>query len=212
MPGAGVRTGAATPYPCGMGTRVFEYRDWVKQTPVRPAEEVRRLMIMGYVMTGVLALLCVISLVVILRMQPLQLQLIAGVFVLGGAAVLMFRKADTHRRSLALAASGSTVSPQGEYPLSISDTSVHFPQSLDAPKETWPLEGTTAELNMIARQQIVVLRHKDRKTRHFFANAMADPVGDVLEELERRSGAAGPDVPAQPQDEAESTADEGGDR
>lgn len=168
-----------------MDARVFGYRDWVKATPQRSLEQMRRITILGFVMTGVCGLLALLCLVVLLNIQPLQLQLLAGVVILSAAAVMTFRRADANRRNLARA-DGEAVSLQGEYALSVGDAEIHFPESFDDPEETWPLAETVAEIKTIAHKEIVALSHPGRTPRHFFNGALVDPVSEVKAEIEAR--------------------------
>lgn len=189
----------------GMGQRVFEYREWVKSTPTKTLDELRRVMQVGYAMTGLLALLAVICLVVLIGTEPLQLQLLAGLIVLSGAAVMTFRRADTNRRGLARA-KGGTVSMQGNYPLSVGDAGIHFPESFDDPAETWPLTGTVVEVKDVVKQQVIVLSHPGRTTRHFYSGALTVPVTEVQTEIEARQAASATDrgqIPTAPEGQAD---------
>lgn len=195
-----------------MEPRVFEYRDWVNATPETSVAEVQQRIRLGFIMTAALGVLAALCFVVLVTTQPLQLQFLAGLIILGGAAVMAFRKADSQRRGLRRA-DGDTVSMQGPYPLSVSDTVIHFPESFDDPADDWPLEGTTAELVTVTRKEIIALTHPGRRARHFYADALVDPVSEVKAEIESRqaSAAGAPDVAAQPHGQADEQQDEGPD-
>lgn len=176
---------------------MFEYRDWVKQRPAVNVDQKRRIMALSYVMCGVLAVLAVICLVVLLQIRPLQLQLLAGLVVLGGASVLMFRRADANRRSLRRA-TAPEVSENGAYPLSVGDEEIHFPESFDDPEETWPLEGTTVRITTVTKQDVIALTRPGGKTPHFYARALVAPLTEVEAEIEQRQGRLkGPEAPTE---------------
>lgn len=186
-----------------MEPRVFEYKPWVNEVPEKSAEELQRIVKLSYAMTVLLGLLAATCLAVLVSVKPLQLQLLAGLIVLTGGAVMLFRKADTNRRNLARTR-GETVSQHGPYPLSLTDTHIHFPESFDDPADDWPLAGTEAVLRTVARQEILALSHQGRKPRHFYANALADDLATVLAEIEARQGSAAPaaDVAPEPEQQA----------
>ena len=174
-----------------MKTRVFEYRAWIKDAPEKPVQEVRRDMTLAYVLAGVLAILALTCLIVVSITRPLQLQLLAGLVVCAAASVMMVRKGQAKRAGLARS-TGDSIAMQGAYPLSVSDTEIHFPESFDAPEDTWPLIGTGVEIQQIARKDVVVLTHRGRVARHFFATALADPVTAVKDEIDARLASATP--------------------
>ena len=183
-----------------MKTREFRYSDWVKQRPAVQVDQKRRLMLMGYAMTVVLAVLAVACLIAMVQLRQLQLQLLAGLIIMTGAAVLMFRKADANRRSVARA-TGTEVSEHGPYPLSVSDTEIHFPESFEDPEETWPLEGTVVRQVRVTKQDILALSHPGKTARHFYARALVEPLSEVQDEIESRQARLAP----KPEPEAEPT-------
>lgn len=168
-----------------MEPRVFEYREWVSATPPKKVAELKRVVMLGFVMSGVLAVLATACLLVLIGIRPLQLQLLAGVVVCTAAAVMLVRRTLANRANLTRA-TGEEVTMQGTYPLSVGDTQIHFPESFDDPEDSWPLEGTTAEIRTVTRQQVVVLTHPGRTTRHFYGGALADPVTEVVDEITSR--------------------------
>lgn len=183
-----------------MEPRVFEYKAWVNEVPEKSAEELQRIVKLSYAMTGLLGLLAAICLAVLVSVKPLQLQLLAGLIVLTGGAVMLFRKADTNRRNLART-QGDTVSSHGPYPLSLTDTHIHFPESFDDPEDDWPLVGTEAVLRTVSRQEILALSHPGRKPRHFYGNALKDDLESVLAEIEARQASATPAANVTPKPE-----------
>lgn len=174
-----------------MEPRVFEYRDWVSTTPPKKVAELRRVVTLGFVMTAVLAVLAIACLAVLISARPLQLQLLAGLVVCSAAALLLLRRTLANRTNLGRVA-GDEVSMQGPYPLSVGDDTIHFPESFDDQEDSWPLEGTTAEIKTVTRQQILVLTHQGRTTRHFYAGALVDPLSDVIAEIEARRSSTSP--------------------
>ncbi|QNP57344.1 hypothetical protein [Tessaracoccus defluvii] len=187
-----------------MEPRVFGYREWVT-AQVRPVAEIRRSVRLSYAGAIVAGLLAVICLAVLVAVRPLQQQLIAGVVVLGAAAVLLFRRADADRRNLLRADEGGSVSAAGPYALRIDDDGIHFPDTFDTPADTWPFEGTGVEVMTVTKKDIVQLTHPGRTPRHFYATALTDPLADVVAEIESRqpSAADGPDVTAEPGEQPE---------
>lgn len=186
-----------------MEPRVFGYREWVT-AQVRPVAEIRRSVRLSYAGAAVAGLLAVICLGVLVAVRPLQQQLIAGVLVLGAAAVLLFRRADADRRNLSRV-DGASVSAAGPYALRVDDDGIHFPETFDTPADTWPFEGTGVEVMTVTKKEIVQLTHPGRTPRHFYATALTDPLADVMAEIESRrpSAADGADVAAEPGEQPE---------
>lgn len=186
-----------------MEPRVFEYRPWVSAAPAKSTEQLQRTTKLSYAMAALLSLLAVASLAVLVSVKPLQMQFIAGLIILIGGAVVLFRKANANRRGL-VRTDGSSVTEHGPYPLSLTDTHLHFPESFDSAEDDWPLAGTQVALHTAARQEILVVSHPGKTPRHFYANALQDGVEAILAEIEARqaSAAPAPDIAPEPEQQA----------
>lgn len=176
--------------PAAEPSRRVELAAWTQRLPSRTRRQVRRHSIAGVVVGGLFLLLGLLGGIVRIIDRGFSPEVL-GVLVLVVIGGLLCWNGIRRLGWVPRGAPDTPVRFSAPYAFELTDTTIEFPAYQANPAESWQLPGTSVEVTGQGRREALRLAHRGRRTRRYFAHALAESPASVAATVRARQSAGG---------------------